>query len=134
MIKMNVLELCIHIVHDLICYLYLSRAKNWPSERSYCFLRPCKGAWHCSGFRDRKMNKTVLVLKKFSSPSGEKNTNYNSMFVRAVVDPSNTKKDVITWAGRGNEWVHPIRKMMGKLSLKGWIPSVNEGGIKVIRF
>lgn len=39
------------------------------------------------------MNKIVLVLKKFFSPSGEKNTNHNRMVVRAVVDPSSTKHD-----------------------------------------
>lgn len=47
------------------------------------------------------MNETGLVLKKFSSLSGEtKHTNYNSMVLRAV-DPSSTKKDVITWLGDG---------------------------------
>lgn len=51
------------------------------------------------------MNKIVLVFNKFFSPHGEKNTNHSRMVARAVVDPSSTKQDVITWAvrWRGNE-------------------------------
>lgn len=47
------------------------------------------------------MNETVLVLKFSSLSGGDKHANYNTMVLRTVVDPSSTKKDVITWLGDG---------------------------------